>query len=265
MPLPLSQMKYPDKKVSFITNKEKLAVNHKHDTSSKFDIDENTLQKAIKTQFPSPILQSKSLTNEEKEALIAEKFRDIMEILELDLSDDSLQHTPERVAKMYVEEVFSGLNPANFPPISFIEDRFQHGQRSNMVFVKVNFCSFCEHHFVPMHGSACVAYIPNGKLIGLSKIPQIVRFFAKRPQVQERLTAQIADALSILTNSEHVAASLFAEHQCMIARGIESDGSHAITNVLRGNFDSDFSLRHEFFDAVGKEESRKHKENRFTD
>jgi GTP cyclohydrolase I len=214
-------------------------------------IDEVTLQRAVATRFPSPIApDADKYTKQEKIALIAEKFRDIMEILGLDLADDSLQKTPYRVAKMYVEEIFSGLDPESFPRISFIEDRFQHGQRSNMVFVKVNFYSFCEHHFVPIEGTACVAYIPNGKLIGLSKIPRIVRFFARRPQVQERLTAQIADSISLLTDSEHIAVSLCAHHHCMTARGIESDNSHAITNVLRGDFDLDASLRKEFFDAL---------------
>lgn len=209
------------------------------------------IEKACLTRFPSPITYtSTDLTNQEKIAFIAEKFRAIMEILGLDLTDDSLKHTPERVAKMYVEEVFSGLNPSNFPQVSFTEDRFQHGQRSNMVFVKVNFCSFCEHHFVPMSGTACVAYLPNGKLIGLSKIPRIVKFFAKRPQVQERLTAQIADAMSILTGSEDVAVSLWAEHQCMIARGIESENSHAITHVLRGKFENDSFLHKDFLELA---------------
>lgn len=224
------------------------------DNPTSSPISKEIIKEACKTHFPSPIIpKDNPLTNAEKISLIAEKFRDIMEILGLDLTDDSLQHTPSRVAKMYVEEVFSGLDPETFPDVSFFEDRFQHGQRSNMVFVKVNFCSFCEHHFVPMNGTACVAYLPNGKLIGLSKIPRIIRFFARRPQVQERLTAQIADALSILTGSEHVAASLCAEHQCMIARGIESDNSHAITNVLRGEFDTNTALRKEFFDALDRE------------
>lgn len=217
-------------------------------------LDEETLLKALYTQFPSPISpEANKLTNQEKIALIADRFRDIMEILGLDLNDDSLKRTPYRVAKMYVEEVFSGLDPTTFPRISLFEDRFQHGERSNMVFVKVNFCSFCEHHFVPMDGTACIAYLPKGKLIGLSKIPRIVRFFARRPQVQERLTAQIADALSTLTGSEHIAVSLCAQHHCMTARGVESDSSHAITNVLRGDFDSNTTLRKEFFDALDRE------------
>ena len=119
-----------------------------------------------------------------------------------------------------------------------------------MVFMKVNFCSFCEHHFVPMIGSAYVAYLPHRKLIGLSKIPRLVRFFSRRPQVQERLTAQIADSLSLLVESEDVAVSLRAEHYCIKARGIEEDESHAITHCLRGAFESNPLLRREFFDAI---------------
>lgn len=222
--------------------------------SEQQDLPIDVIKKACLTRFPSPVKSSaSSLTNEEKKSLIADKFRDIMEILDLDLTDHSLKHTPERVAKMYVEEIFSGLNPNNFPEISFIEDRFKHGQQANMVLVKVNFCSFCEHHFVPMHGTASVAYLPNGKLIGVSKIPRIVKFFAKRPQVQERLTAQIADALSILTGSDDVAASLCAAHQCMIARGIESENSYVVTNVLRGKFETDLTLNKNFLDHLSKE------------
>lgn len=217
-------------------------------------IDEKTIQQALQTRFPTPLSpKACELSKQEKISAIAERFHDIMEILGLDLNDDSLRHTPYRIAKMYVDEIFSGLDPTTFPRISFIEDRFEHTQRSNMVFVKVNFCSFCEHHFVPMNGTACVAYIPNGKLIGLSKIPRIVRFFARRPQVQERLSAQIADALSLITNTSHVAVSICAQHHCMIARGIESENSHAITNVLQGDFETNITLRKEFFDAVDRE------------
>lgn len=219
--------------------------------------DADILLRALHTRFPSPIVaDANKLSNQEKIALIEEKFRAIMEILGLDLSDDSLQHTPYRVAKMYVEEVFSGLDPSTFPRISLFEDRFQHGQRANMVFVKTGFCSFCEHHFVPMVGTACIAYLPNGKLIGLSKIPRLVRFFSRRPQVQERLTAQIADALSLVTGSEHVAVTLIAQHHCMTARGIESENSHAITHALRGDFDSCHTLRKEFFDASERKSRR---------
>ncbi len=211
------------------------------------------IELAAITNFPSPISQPRSqMTDEEKIDYIAGRFRDIMEVLGLDLTNDSLARTPYRVAKMYVNEIFSGLDEKNFPQISFIEDEFQYNQKSSMVFVKVNFNSFCEHHFVPMNGTAYVAYIPNGKLIGLSKIPRIVRFFARRPQVQERLTAQIADSLAILLNTQSVAVSLAAQHFCVVARGIEDSESHTITNVIRGDFDSDPAMRREFFEAINR-------------
>lgn len=217
------------------------------------DISPATLKKAAITQFPTPIkTPSQKIDESEKIEFIAERFREIMEVLGLDLTDDSLAKTPYRVAKMYVNEIFSGLDPSTFPPISFIEDRFQENDKSNIVFVKVNFNSFCEHHFVPMNGTAFVAYLPNKKLIGLSKIPRIVRFFARRPQVQERLTAQIADSLSTLLDTEHVAVSIMAQHFCIIARGIEDENSHVITNLLRGKFDKDHTLRREFFEAINR-------------
>jgi len=199
------------------------------------------------TRFPSPIVPSK-LTEEEKIALIAEKFAAIMEILGLDLTDESLKKTPYRVAKMYVREVFSGLDAGNFPEPSFIPNQSEGG----MVLVKVSFTSFCEHHFVPMRGTAHVAYLPNKRLIGLSKIPRIVRYFAKRPQVQERLTAQIADALALLLETEDVAVSCVAEHFCVIARGVEDAESHTVTNVLKGEFEKNDSLRREFFEGINR-------------
>lgn len=211
------------------------------------------LKEAAITQFPTPCCpEPGDMSNEAKIERIAEHFKGIMEVLGLDLTDDSLARTPYRVAKMYVNEIFSGLNPDTFPTVSFIEDRFQHDNHSNIVFIKVNFNSFCEHHFVPMNGVAYIAYQPNGRLIGLSKIPRIVRFFSKRPQVQERLTAQIADSLITLLGSENVAVSLEAQHFCVIARGVENENSHAITNVLRGEFDTNSALRREFFEAVNR-------------
>lgn len=217
------------------------------------NLSEITILQAIKTRFPSPINNDTSnLPKEEKISRIADKFRDIMMILGLDLNDESLAQTPYRVAKMYVDEIFSGLDAATFPRVSFVEDAYQHqAESANMVFVKVGFCSFCEHHFVPMDGMAYIAYIPNGKLIGLSKIPRIVRFFARRPQLQERLTAQIVDSLSIILDTENVAASLQAEHHCIKARGIENETSSAITNVLRGQF-SNGDFRNQFFEAISR-------------
>lgn len=214
-------------------------------------IDDKTRKHAAVTNFPSPQLKKQpELTKEEKINLIADRFRDIMEALGLDLTDHSLANTPYRVANMYVNEIFSGLNTDNFPQISFIEDQFHHEHKSHLILVKVGFTSFCEHHFVPMTGTAYVAYLPNEKLIGLSKIPRIVRFFSRRPQVQERLTAQIADSLSIVLNTENVAVSINAKHYCVIARGIEDEESCTITNVLRGSFESDAVLRQEFFSAI---------------
>lgn len=176
-----------------------------------------------------------------------------MEVLGLDLSDESLAKTPYRVAKMYVQEIFSGLDPHAFPEVSFFKDEFHHEHHSNMVFVKIGFTSFCEHHFVPMNGIAYVAYIPEENLIGLSKIPRIVRYFARRPQVQERLTAQIADSLAILLDTDNVAVSITAHHYCVIARGIEDETGHTITNVLRGDFDTNPNLRREFFEGINRQ------------
>jgi GTP cyclohydrolase I len=207
------------------------------------------------THFPSPILKEKlNYSDDEKIRLIAEHFREIMEILGLDLADDSLAKTPERIAKMYVKEVFSGLNEANFPDISFFKDDIHHEHKPHMVFIKVGFTSFCEHHFVPMTGFAYVAYLPGNQLIGLSKIPRLVRFFARRPQLQERLTAQIADSLAILLHTQDVAVSINARHYCVMVRGIQDENSQMITNVLRGKFDGDEKLRREFFEGINRQD-----------
>lgn len=207
----------------------------------------------IRTCYPSPILESvDDKTDEEKIKLIAEKYTEILQILGLDLSDDSLQDTPQRIARMYVKEIFSGLKDDNFPEVSFFENKYKpsKSENANIILVKVNFTSFCEHHFVPMRGYAYVAYIPHKKLIGLSKIPRIVRFFAKRPQVQERLAAQIVDSLAHLLETENVAISIIAEHYCVIARGIENEHSHTVTNILRGNFQNNEVVRREFFESI---------------
>jgi len=207
------------------------------------------------TRFPSPIIQSKiQVPKEEKISTIAHHFRAILEVLGLDLEDQSISRTPERVAKMYVEELFAGLDESTFPSISFFDDEFHQETRHQMVFVKVGFTSLCEHHLIPMSGFAYVAYIPNKKFIGLSKIPRIVRYFARRPQLQERLASQIADSLSILIESENVAVSISARHQCVIARGIQDEHSHTITNTLRGEFQLDKEIRTEFLDAIHRKD-----------
>lgn len=199
------------------------------------------------TRFPTPV-KPNSLSNEEKIRTIETHFNAIMETLGLDLDDPSLNETPHRIAKMYVEEIFSGLKPETFPKISL----FPHSPHENpsMILVKSSFTSFCEHHFVPMHGRAYVAYLPKDKIIGLSKIPRIVRYFSKRPQVQERMTHQIADSLSEILELDDIAISLVATHFCVIARGVEDDHSHTVTNSLHGAFQTNENLRKEFFDAI---------------
>ena len=207
-------------------------------------------QQAITTKFPSPVKAPPQMTEQKRIDYIAVRFKEIMEALGLDLSDKSLERTPQRVARMYVKEVFSGLDSSTFPPISYIEDQFKSDGRSNMLFMKVFVTSFCEHHFVPMIGTAYVAYLPNKKLIGLSKIPRIVRFFARRPQVQERLTAQITDSLTRILETEDVAVSINCQHFCIAARGIEDQSGWCTTQVLRGKFDSETHQRQEFFSAI---------------
>lgn len=211
-----------------------------------------TISPAV-THFPTPLSPHAQLSKEEKIENIASHFKAIMETLGLDLSNDSLAKTPCRVAKMYVEEFFSGLEEDNFPSISFFEDNLHHESKTGMIFVKVGFTSLCEHHFVPMTGNAYVAYIPNDKIIGLSKIPRIVRYFASRPQLQERLNAQIADCLAILLDIENVAVSITAQHHCVRARGIQDEQNLTVTNVLRGEFQSNDNIRREFFEAIHRE------------
>lgn len=227
---------------------------HVEDDEDVTSLDSLILRHAAVTNFPSPIKPDPNrMSEEEKINYIAVRMREIMEVLNLDLTDDSLTRTPYRIAKMYVKEIFSGLDLNQFPNVSFIKDEFHHEHQSHIVLVKVSFTSFCEHHFVPMNGTAYVAYLPKGRLIGLSKIPRIVRFFAKRPQVQERLTAQIADSLSILLDTEDVAVSITATHYCVVARGIEDGHSHTITNVLRGEFNDNEVIRKEFFEGINRQ------------
>lgn len=184
------------------------------------------------------------LESDEKIAIITQKFQEIMETLGLDLSDDSLQDTPRRVAKMYVNEVFSGLDPQHFPKITVIDNSMKYDQM--IVVQKISCLSFCEHHFLPIHGHATIAYIPNEKVIGLSKINRIVRFFSRRPQVQERLTKQIADCLQYILGTEHVAVHINAAHYCVMMRGVEDTHSVTATSDLRGHFKSRAETRTEF-------------------
>ena len=211
------------------------------------DDPELTLEIARTTRFPSPIAaKPPSLTNEEKIEFIAKHFGEIMRVLGLDMDDPSLQKTPQRVARMYVDEVFSGLNSETFPSITLMDRPGPSNSNGDVVSVRVGFTSFCEHHFVPMQGIAQVAYIPDEKIIGLSKITRVVRYFARRPQLQERLTQQIVDSLTLLLETDHVAVSITATHHCVIARGIEDQCAQASTRALRGRFADDPHVRQEF-------------------
>lgn len=191
----------------------------------------------------SPV-RPNNLSDEEKRRRIERSFRDILETLGMDLEDDSIADTPKRIAKMYVNEVFSGLDPMNIPRITTIKNTMQYQQ---MIVVKdIGVLSTCEHHFQTIDGMAVVAYIPTKKVIGLSKINRIVDFFARRPQVQERLTKQIADALETLLESPHVAVSIEAKHYCVVARGVRDVGSVTSTCELKGDFLNKQATRKEF-------------------
>jgi len=173
-------------------------------------------------------------TDEEKIAAIAPHFKAIMEILGMDLLDDSLRGTPLRVAKMYVKELFQGLNPANMPSMTLFENKFQYNEM--LVEKNINFYTNCEHHFVPFFGKAHVAYISSGKVIGLSKLNRLVEYFSKRPQVQERLTMQIGKALQTVLQTQDVAVMMDAKHLCVSSRGVKDDSSNTITSFFGGKF-----------------------------
>lgn len=176
------------------------------------------------------------MSDDEKKERIALLFSEIMDVMGLDLTDDSLKGTPERVAKMYIEEIFSGLNPANKPKIALFDNKYQYNQM--LVEKNITFYSNCEHHFVPIIGKAHIAYISSGKVIGLSKLNRIVQYYAKRPQVQERLTNQIANELKLALDTEDVAVIIDAKHLCVSSRGIKDDTSSTITAYYGGQFNT---------------------------
>ena len=190
----------------------------------------------IGTSHETPLREDAfDLDDELKIELIQKHFKEIMQILGLDLSDDSLNGTPERVAKMYVKEIFSGLNPKNKPDVKLFDNKYKYNQM--LVEKDITIYSNCEHHFVPIIGKVHVAYISSGKVIGLSKINRIVQYFAKRPQVQERLTMQIGNELKDLLQTNDVAVIVDAEHLCVSSRGIEDTSSSTVTSFYSGKFE----------------------------
>jgi GTP cyclohydrolase I len=177
-----------------------------------------------------------AISDEEKKNKISMLFEEIMDVMGLDLTDDSLKGTPDRVAKMYIEEIFSGLNPSNKPKIALFENKYQYNQM--LVEKNITLYSNCEHHFVPIIGKAHVAYISSGKVIGLSKLNRIVQYYSKRPQVQERLTNQIGEELKNILNTEDVAVIIDAKHLCVSSRGIKDESSATVTSFYSGAFNS---------------------------
>lgn len=188
------------------------------------------------------------LSDEEKIERIEVHVRGILETLGMDLADDSLNKTPHRVAKMYVKEIFSGLHPANKPQITLFENKYKYSQM--LVEKDIAVYSMCEHHLVPIYGKAHVAYISNGEVIGLSKINRIVKYFSKRPQVQERLTRQIAQELKETLKTQDVAVVIDAAHMCVAARGVEDVNSSTVTADLSGQFQHE-ATRLEFLRYIG--------------
>jgi GTP cyclohydrolase I len=204
------------------------------------------LEKGLET----PIADT-SLDNTHKYDRIKALMTELLTTMGLDLKDDSLAETPHRIANMYVNEIFSGLDYHNFPKIAVIDNKMNVDEMIKVS--NINLISTCEHHFVTIDGSAKVAYIPSNKIIGLSKINRIVKFFSQRPQVQERLTQQILIALQTLLETENVAVSIDATHYCVKSRGIMDVNSETSTTALGGSFKTNAQTRAEFLHIPGKQ------------
>ena len=198
----------------------------------------------VKMGVETPTLPN-TYDRKEKIDHIEAHFTHIMRILGLDLSDDSLMETPKRVAKMYVNEIFWGLDYEAFPKCTTVDNKMKYNEM--VVERNVNVQSNCEHHFVVIDGVATVAYVPKDKVLGLSKINRIVEYFSKRPQIQERLTEQIFHTLQFILDTEDVAVMIDAQHYCVKSRGVEDTGSSTVTSRLGGGFKNDPAVRNEFY------------------
>jgi|TARA_B100000959_G_scaffold240858_1_gene262344 GTP cyclohydrolase I len=220
----------------FISNNEELGEDHVQ-TSDVTPIREDAFEKS----------------DEEKTSIIKKNIREIMHTLGLDLNDDSLMGTPARVAKMFVKEIFSGLNPELRPKSSTFENKYNYGEM--LVEKNINVYSTCEHHLLPIVGKAHVAYISNRTVIGLSKINRIVEYYSKRPQVQERLTKQIVSELQKVLKTEDIACVIDAKHLCVNSRGIKDIDSSTITSEFGGKFKYDQTTKDEFLKYIQLETS----------
>jgi GTP cyclohydrolase IA len=212
--------------------------------------EEDAMDDHIMSSLETPLRPDAfALSDEEKIVIIAEHFQEIMHTLGLDLTDDSLKGTPMRVAKMYVKEIFHGLHPQNKPVVRRFENKYKYKQM--LVERDITVYSSCEHHFVPIIGKAHVAYMPNEHVIGLSKLNRIVQYYARRPQVQERMTMQIANELKEALHTEHVAVLIEADHLCVMSRGVNDVGSSTITAEYSGLFEQE-QYRNEFLSHIRK-------------
>lgn len=221
-------MKDQDTIINTLINSEELLNGFTHE-----EIGDDHLYTGLETPMKSNAFAK---SDEEKKESIAQLFAQIMDVMGLDLNDDSLRGTPKRVAKMYIEEIFSGLNPENKPKVALFDNKYQYNQM--LVEKDITFYSNCEHHFVPIIGKAHVAYISSGKVIGLSKLNRIVQYYAKRPQVQERLTNQIALELQNILDTPDIAVIIDAKHLCVSSRGVKDDTSATVTSYYGGAFKS---------------------------
>lgn len=212
-------------------------------TKSDAELGKKVHEHLVKMGVETPTIATK-LSRTDKIDIIEQKFKDIMLTLGLDLSDDSLIETPKRVAKMYVGEIFWGLDYEAFPKCTTVDNKMKYNEM--VVERNVNVQSNCEHHFVVIDGLATVAYVPKDKVLGLSKINRIVEYFSKRPQIQERLTEQIYHALQFILETDNVAVMIDAQHYCVKSRGVEDAGSSTVTSKLGGGFKTDPALRNEF-------------------
>jgi GTP cyclohydrolase IA len=208
-----------------------MAVTPKATYKDFFAAENIKIQNGLETPLKEDAFE---LADEEKIERISFHFRQIMDTLGLDLSDDSLKDTPKRVAKMYVKEIFYGLDPKNKPVATLFENKY--GYSEMLIEKDITVKSYCEHHFVPILGKAHVAYIPNGKVIGLSKINRIVDYYSRRPQVQERLTLQIAEELKNALQTEDVAVIVDSVHMCVTTRGAQDESSSTYTSSFHGKF-----------------------------
>jgi GTP cyclohydrolase I len=229
-------MKQKEILLNTLLKENKISLNHLSDD----EIGDEHASTGIETPMKADAFE---MSDGEKIKKISAHFREIMETLGLDLTDDSLKGTPDRVAKMYVNEIFSGLNPANKPKIALFENKYKYSEM--LVEKDITFYSNCEHHFVPIFGKAHLAYISNGQVIGLSKLNRIVQYFSKRPQVQERLTIQIAKELQSILKTEDVAVIIDAKHLCVSSRGVQDNNAATVTSYYGGKFQKE-STRQEF-------------------